>query len=286
MYFKSIFNKKKLAFLNILLLILIAPLYADETPATALPTASDSNLSIYPTLSYVNADARNTISYYVINGGSYPVTVKASPAFVMQLGQKNSPFADDSVIPGSPNTSIDLSQNLLISPQVFTIMPGEARTVRVSLMPNHTLAPGGYAANMLFNTQAPPKLATVQASNTSGQNSGQDFQVNLTYLFNRIVTIYANKGIGYADKATVTCSIQANDYVFTITNNTPWFFDANFSANHKEDVLNSQRIQPLLPYSSGTRTVTFNLTKDELASATITWQLKNSPAIHDVSCKD
>ncbi|HOW16345.1 MAG TPA: hypothetical protein PK443_01395 [bacterium] len=186
---------------------------------------SANSFLVAPTSAEIKLNRPNTISFVVTNNGDARIRVSVSPIF-FPVGSKFMPPLKS--MSKEDKNYDDISKNMVVSPKVISLSPGEQRTVRVSVRPPANLKDGEYRSHILFS------MLDVASSVTSKKNGDGGLSMKLDFKSETAVVVYGSIGTGKFDLST-TCSAINKKTKVNIVNNGFWRFDGWLVINDDKD---------------------------------------------------
>lgn len=189
---------------------------------TPILSLADNAFLVAPGHVTFNLSHPDTQTFLVLNNGDQIIHIRADLKYykpnssILKLGQPIKSNFDDNLVP-----------NLIISPPVLVLRPGEQRKLRVSVLPPATLNPGSYRAYVKFSM-----LEFSQTHHHITTKNNKSLSISINFHLNTIVSIYGNKGQGNAS-LKLNCKKEKNGIRLTATNSTHWIGINTVYANKK-----------------------------------------------------
>lgn len=244
-----------------------------------------TSFSIYPIDVSTTIKTRRTVSYSLTNIKDMPIIIHVTSDF-LRVGKygkiADSPYQKDQMLAEYDDQQFAL-QNVRVSEPYVIIRPRQSKIVRVSFSIPPNAVPGTYRANIIFT----PESNTYQENVWNQKTTASDnLGINIHYVLAQEVSIYANKGKGNAESASMTCRYdqQLEQFVLQIRNTSNWIFNPSVSiySSSRETALTHTKIIPVMPQTQATRFISLSADQKK-HSYYLMWALPNSEG-HKVNC--
>jgi P pilus assembly chaperone PapD len=240
--------------------------------ALILPTVSiaKTSFAVAPGRLYFDLNHPKTQSFLIRNNGDKLVHLRIHPTFL--------PIASRSLHAGlslitAKEKKTSLTPYILISPPVLSLRPGEQRDVRVSIRPSAHLNPGTYRAHLIVHM-----LEIFHQHHSKHVIQHGSVGMNLNFLMEIAVAIYANKGQGSV-KLTTACHLNnKKQLVINVTNRTPWNFAGKTTLYKKNGTQKKIASKEIVIYRDSIKEIKFDHISKNIKNVIIKWKSESTQA--------
>ncbi|MCP3926997.1 MAG: hypothetical protein GY714_30940 [Desulfobacterales bacterium] len=223
-------------------------------------TFGKSLFLVAPGVLHLNLKNKRSIESFIVrNTGDEKIRLRLTPIYF--------PINSKSMKMGEPlNKEVvdDISKNLIISPKIVSLKPGQRRTVRVAFRKTRKLEAGDYRAHVLIKSVNPVKQKFKPSTETKGVS------LNLNIKLQTAIAVYVHSGKSNASLDFVSSKDKKGNIVITSINNTKFKYDGWFQIVQGT---NKSKVERFMVFRESKRN--FYINDNNQKSLTVKWGYKN-----------
>ena len=231
---------------------------------------ANSYFIVAPGVLHLNVSKRRPIESFIVrNTGKSKIRLRLAPIYY-SINSKSMKMG----IPLNNKIVDDISKNLMISPRILSLRPGQKRTVRVAYRKKAKLAPGDYRAHVLIRSVDPIKQKVKPDSSSKG------ISLNLEIKLQTAIAVYVHSGKSNASLDFTVDKDKLGHILITAKNSTKFKYDGWFQIIQNN---NKSKIERFMIFRESTRA--FAIKDNKMESLTVKWGAKKTALKYEKNFK-
>ncbi len=236
----------------------------------ATTTFGNNFFLVAPGVLHLNLKNKRSIESFIIrNTGENKLRLRLATVY-FPIGSKSMKMG----VPLNKEIVDDISKNLIVSPKIVSLKPGQKRTVRVAFRKNRKFEAGDYRAHVLIKSVDPVK----QKANPGNETKG--ISLNLNIKLQTAIAVYVHSGKSNASVDFISSKDKKGNIVITSINKTKFKYDGWFQIIQGS---NKSKIERFMVFRESKRN--FYIEDNNQKSLTVKWGYKNKDLDFEKSFK-